>query len=185
MRSTPSAASKHAEGNHAGFRWPIVAEQTIAASAEEVWKVISTPGNLELCHPFCGKNPVQHWSRENSVDQVHYLNGRVYERRFNSWQEGVGYDLEIISRGTPLAAVTWRIASVDASSCVLRITVYPYMLQKYPVGLRWLPHFFFLRPKLTHYLISVVKGFEWFITHGQAVPRNQFGEHAWFSAAES
>jgi hypothetical protein len=28
-----------------------------------------------------------------------------------------------------------------------------------------------------------VRGFEWYATKGQPVPRNQFGTHPWFSKA--
>jgi hypothetical protein len=38
---------------------------------------------------------------------------------------------------------------------------------------------------LGKYLQSVVKGFEWYVTRGEPVPRDQFGKHTWFSASES
>ena len=42
-------------------------------------------------------------------------------------------------------------------------------------------HLFRLRPQLRAYLQSVVKGIDWFLTHGEPVRRNQFGTHGWFS----
>jgi hypothetical protein len=30
-----------------------------------------------------------------------------------------------------------------------------------------------------------VRGFEWYVTRGEPVPRNKFGKHPWFSASES
>ncbi len=170
--------------NKSGFKWPVAAEQTIAAPAKEVWHVISKPGNLELCHPFCARNPVQVWSGADSRDEVHYLSGRVYERRFGQWLEGTGYDLEIRSRDDALASVSWRITPIDDQSCTLRITVYPYAFQKFPVVVRWFMYVLRLRPMLGAYLESVVKGFEWYVTRGEPVPRNQFGKHVWFSASE-
>ena len=165
-------------------RWPVAVEQVIAASAHEVWNVISSPGSLELCHPFCARNPVQIWSGQDSRDEVHYLNGLVYERRFRRWLKGTGYDLEIFRRDDALASVSWRISPINEQTCKLRIIVYPYVLQKYPVVVRWLPHLLRLRPMLSSYLKSVVKGFEWYVTRGEPVPRNQFGKHQWFSASE-
>ena len=111
------------------FRWPIASEQRIGAPAQEVWDAISTPGNLELCHPFCEHNPVQVWPGPDSVDEVHYQSGWVYERRFFRWHDGVGYDLEIGRRGGGTSIVSWRITPVDPDSCVLSITVYPQNLQ--------------------------------------------------------
>ena len=80
------------------------------------------------------------------------------------------------------SAVSWRIAAIDDESCTLRITVRPGGLQKYPALIRWVPFLFWLRPRLRSYLDSVVRGFEWYVTRGEPVPRDAFGEHPWFSA---
>ncbi len=168
-----------------GFKWPIGSARRIAAPAAEVWRVLSRPGNLEPCHPFCAKNPVHEWPGERSRDEIHYLSGWVFERRFRRWLEGVGYDLEIGRPGGRSSFVSWRILPVDAQSCRLRITVYPFALQRVPVAVRWLPHLLYLRPLLSRYLSSVVRGFEWFVTRGEPVPRNRFGRHPWFSERQS
>ncbi len=164
------------------FKWPVTVTRPIAAPAESVWAAISTPGNLEACHPFCEKNPVEVWPGPESRDSIHYLSGWVYERRFFQWIDGVGYDLEIGSRGGRTSFVSWRIVPADGQACRLSITVYPHLLQRIPVAGRWLPHLVWVRPQLTSYLSSVVKGFEWYVTRGEPVPRNQFGSHPWFSA---
>jgi len=165
-----------------GFRWPVAVAGTIAAPADKVWEAISSPGNLELCHPFCAKNPVDTWPGEASRDEVHYLNGLVLERRFRRWFDGVGYDLEIGRHGGRTSVVSWRILPDTGGESTLRITVYPHILQQLPVAIRWLPHRLRLRPMLGKYLVSVVRGFEWYVTRGEAVPRDQFGPHPWFSA---
>ena len=167
------------------FRWPVSASRSIAASSEEVWRVVSMPGNLELAHPYCLRNPVQHWPGAESRDEVHYLSGWVYERRFTDWHEGAGYDLEIGGQGEPKSFVTWRIAGTGQAAATLTITVYPHVLQSIPLVVRWLPHIAYVRPMLRRYLQSVVRGFEWFITRDEPVPRNQFGTHPWFSAGRA
>jgi len=163
------------------FKWPITATRLIAAPADKVWRVISAPGNLEPCHPFCARNPVHEWPGRESRDEVHYLGGWVFERRFCRWLEGVGYDLEIGRPGGRTSFVSWRVTPVGAQDCQLRIAVYPFALQNVPVAVRWLPHFLYLRPMLRRYLSSVVRGFEWFVTRDEAVPRDKFGRHPWFS----
>lgn len=168
-----------------GFKWPAAVEKTIAAPAQVVWDAISMPGNLELCHPFCARNPVQVWPGSNSQDEVHYLSGWVYERRFRQWIDGIGYDLDIGRRGGGRSSVSWRIFPVDDHSCTLRIMVYPHVLQSLPMAIRWLPHMLRLRPMLKKYLESVVSGFEWYVIHGEPVPRDKFGKHPWFSVSES
>jgi hypothetical protein len=168
-----------------GYRWPVAAAQPIAGPAEKVWDAISMPGNLELCHPFCEKNPVEVWPGPQSRDAIHYLSGWVYHRRFCRWIDGVGYDLEIGRRGGGSSFVSWRIRPGEGQNCTLNIAVYPHALQHVPVAIRWLPHILRLRPALRSYLSSVVRGFEWYVIRGDPVPRNQFGSHPWFSAPES
>ena len=164
-----------------GFRWPVAFEQTIAAPADEVWQAISAPNNLERCHPYCAENPVQVWPGPGSRDEVHYLNGLVFERQFSKWIEGVGYDLNIGRRGGRLSYVSWRISPVDDQNSTLKIVVCPNLLQEIPAFIRWVPHITRIRPMLRKYLQSVVGGFEWYLIRGEVVPRNNFGKHPWFS----
>lgn len=163
------------------FKWPVAVTHSIAASQREVWQAISTPGYLERCHPFCAENPVEMWPGEHSRDEVHYLSGWVFERRFCRWIDGVGYDLEIGRRGGRSSFVMWRILPIDTRECCLRIAVYPNVLQHLPVVLRWLPHQLRLRPLLERYLASVTQGVEWYVARGEPVTDNQFGAHPWFS----
>lgn len=164
-----------------GFKWPVVVAESIDAPTEKVWNVISMPGNLELCHPYCLKNPISEWPGEGSRDEVHYLSGWIYERKFCRWIDGVGYDLEIGRVGGGKSFVSWRIKPSGMHSCSLKIAVYPHILQNIPVVIRWLPHILYIRPLLRRYLGSVTRGFEWYVIRGEPVPRNQFGEHPWFS----
>lgn len=166
------------------FKWPVSAEKAIGAPAQKVWDAIAAPGNLELCHPVCASNPVQNWPGPGAQDEVHYRSGWVYKRRINRWFEGVGYDLEIGRCGGDKSSVYWRIIALDDLSCVLRLTVHSHALENLPPVIRWIPHFFWLRPILRKYLESVVRGFEWYVIRGEPVPRNQFGAHPWFSARE-
>ncbi len=163
------------------FRWPVSATRRIAAPAGRVWNAIASPGNLEDCHPFCATNPVTAWPGPDSVDEVHYLNGRVYRRHFTDWIEGTGYDLDIGDPEGPVTAVSWRITEVDGETCELTITVAPWVLQRVPAVIRWIPHLVWLRPRLRSYLNSVVGGFEWVVIRGEPVPRNHFGHHPWYS----
>ncbi len=161
---------------------PVTMTRTIRSPAEEIWATISAPGNLEWCHPFCAGNRVVTWPGPDSVDEIRYLSGWVYERRFVNWFDGVGYDLEIGGVGEPRSFVSWRIAPVDGATSTLTITVHPHPLGSLPAVIRWLPYAACVRPLLRRYLSSVVQGVEWYVTKGEAVPRNQFGRHPWFSA---
>ena len=153
----------------------------IAAPAAKVWAAISIPGNLELCHPFCDKNPVERWPGAESRDELLYLSRWLFERQFSRWIDGVGYDLYIGRRGGESSFVSWRITPIGDEKCTLPIAVYPHVLQGLPVAIRWLPYLLRVRPLLKSYLSSVVRGYEWYVIRGEPVPRNQFGSHPWFS----
>ena len=165
------------------FRWPVAVEREFAVPATRVWQVISMPGNLEPCHPFCVKNPVEVWPGPDSRDEIFYLSGWVFQRHFFNWLDGVGYDLKIGRQGGRQSSVSWRIRPIDEQSAALKITVYPFVLQGVPVLIRWLPHLIRVRPLLHNYLDAVLRGFDWYITRNERVPRDQFGKHPWFSAA--
>jgi hypothetical protein len=102
-------------------------------------------------------------------------------RRFCRWIEGVGYELEIGAPGGKTSQVSWRVEPVDRGGCRLSITVCPHVVQGVPAALGWLPHIAYVRPMLSRYLSSVVRGFESYVTRGEPVPRNQFGSRPWFS----
>jgi len=163
------------------FKWSVAVSYPIAAPTEKVWNVISMPGNLEPCHPFCAKNPVKVWPGDGARDEIHYLSGWIYERRFCRWIDRVGYDLEIGRSGGRTSFVSWRIMPLTNQNCMLRITIYPHVLQNVSQAIRWLPHVVYIAPMLRRYLSSVVRGFEWYVIRGEPVPRNQFGTHPWFS----
>ena len=166
-----------------GYKWPIAVSRQIKAPSIKVWDVISMPGNLELCHPFCESNTVKAWPGPDSIDEIHYLSGWRMQRHFCNWIEGVGYDLNIGRKGGKTSFVSWRIKSIDETNSILRIAIYPGIFQDIPVPIRWIPHFMYIKPKLRTYLESVTKGFAWYLTRGEPVPRNQFGSHAWFSTS--
>ena len=65
----------------------------IDASVDELWEIISKPGNLNYVHPYCKKNEIIEWSGEGSKDVLIYLNGLTYFREFTSWDKQIGYSL--------------------------------------------------------------------------------------------
>ncbi len=163
------------------FRWPISVSRPIQASPQQIWLAISKPGNLNDCHPFCASNPVSAWPGVGSVDTIHYYSGWVFRRRFVRWIDKVGYDLLVGRPGGRKSYVSWRISGAQDDHGTLGITIYPHALQNIPSAVRWIPHILVLRPALQSYLEAVVRGFEWFITTGKPVKKNQFGSHKWFS----
>ena len=61
------------------FRLSVKKKIKLKHSTQEVWKVISSPGNLNLFHPFCKSNKVI--KLNNSIikrDQLVYHNGLTF-----------------------------------------------------------------------------------------------------------
>ena len=162
-------------------RLPVSHSLEFDDEAEELWRIISDPGNLNLCHPFCKSNEVIQWGDGDRSDRLIYLNGLSYVRNFLTWDEGAGYELLIGEEGGPQSYVVWKIRSLDGSKSKLTITVYPYLLAKLPSYLAYIPHAIWLKPRLERYLNSVISGFQYYLKYGKKVPRNHFGKHPWFS----
>ena len=149
-------------------------------SIEQLWDLISSPGNLNSSHPFCKSNDVISWDDEHK-DRLEYLNGRTYIRNFQTWSPNKGYTLLIGEENGAQSYVVWDLEELSESESSLTITVYPFILAKLPKPLAYLPHILWVKPRLRSYLKSVVGGFHYYSTEGKSVPRNHFGRHKWFS----
>ena len=162
------------------FNWCVSYKSMISCDLNTVWKIISTKSNLELFHPFCKKNKVIKWSRENSVDQIEYLNGSIFQREFSQWEEKVGYDLFIRQIEKPQSFVQWRLKK-NEQNCEHEITVFPYLFNRGNKIIFWLPYHLVVKPILSNYLASVVNGLKLYAEKGSPTPKNHFGRHIWFS----
>jgi len=160
---------------------PISVTKMFDVSQNDLWILISQPGNLNDCHPFCKSNDTIQWNHENRIDRLVYLNGRTYIRKFLTWDEGKGYTLYIGEENGLQSFVQWEIDAISENKSQLTITVHPYLLAGYPRLLSFLPYQFWIKPKMRRYLHSVVSGFEYVARTGKIVHRNHFGRHSWFS----
>ena len=160
---------------------PILVKKSFDVSSDVLWKLISVPGNLNDCHPFCESNEVIQWDEDGHIDRLVYLNGRTYIRQFLTWDEGKGYTLRIGEENGLQSFVQWEIDAISENKSQLTITVHPYLLAGYPKIVSYLPYQFWIRPRMRRYLRSVVFGFEYVARTGESVPRNHFGRHPWFS----
>ncbi|MFC2161596.1 hypothetical protein ACFLRX_08095 [Acidobacteriota bacterium] len=160
---------------------PIQRKIRIDAQPERVWSVISSPGNLEYCHPFCESNPVDKWPGKGSVDYVHYYRGLKFVREFNDWKNDIGYELNIGRTNGRKSKVVWWIDRIDNDSSYLNIMIYPHAINRYPWFIIPVVYYFYIKPSLRKYLSSVLKGFQLYIMTDECVRKNQFGSHKWFS----
>lgn len=158
----------------------ISCSQPIAAPLSAVWALLSAPGHLESCHPFCAANPTHAWPGPGSHDTLEYHNGRVVERRFAVWNEAEGYDIEVSGEDRLLALVRWRLRP-RGHGTELTIVLFPYMFDGLPAILRRPWYRTAVGPLMRRYLRSVLLGVEHKVVTGEDVRRNQFGSHPWFS----
>ena len=160
--------------------WPVSVEKEINANSDEIWKIISKEGYLNLVHPFCKNNYAISWNSENSVDVIEYLNGLKFIREFQTWYPGKGYSLLIGTKNGKKSYVEWKIRSKNKKQ-YLSITVYTHYMRKYPKFISFFPYEFMIKPNLEKYLESVIGGINYYLTTNKIVPKNNFGEHNWFS----
>ena len=91
------------------YNWSISYSRTIDCNIDKIWNIISMRSNLEAFHPFCKNNRVVVWAGKGSVDEIEYLNGLIFKRKFTNWIEKEGYDLNIHQSGKPASEVSWRL----------------------------------------------------------------------------
>lgn len=170
--------------DHSLSEYVVSYRSKINASTDRVWKVISTPGNLNFCHPFCKENNVIKWDGIGAADTIEYYNGLVLNRLFTEWDEGNGYELLIGDSAYAAAKVLWSITFVKDGISELSITinVFPDIaLKKYPKLLRRIISKIYFLPNMSEYIKAVVKGFKYYIETGSPVKINQYGFNRMFS----
>ena len=162
----------------------ITYQMNINCSTEKLWDVISTPGILEFCHPFCKENKVTRWGEVGAQDTIQYYNGLILNRLFTEWDVGKGYKLLIGQGRYATAKVIWKITAEEAEISMLSISINLYSdiaLKRYPKYLRWAIQKFYLLPNMSKYVKDVVQGFKYYIETGKRIEKNQFGNNRMFS----
>lgn len=162
------------------YNWSVNRYALIDCYISRLWKIITIESNLELFHPFCKNNRVIKWPGSDSIDEIEYLNGSIFQRNFCGWINEVGYDLYINQIDKPFSFVTWRLSEKKNQS-VIKITVYPYLFNRGYKIINFFPFFFVVRPLLSKYLGSVVGGLKLYAEKEIQVEKNYFGKHFWFS----
>ena len=154
----------------------------IDASGEEVWQLVSTPGHLTSCHPFCESNEVEQWPGVGARDRILYFSGLELHREFTHWDEGEGFQLEIGPPGTRTARGVWVLTRLDDDRCALSISVIPYLRSELSETRKRAYERLAFGGSIERYLQSVVQGIDHRVTTGEKVHPNQFGKHPVYSA---
>lgn len=159
----------------------IEASCEVPVSDSDVWSAIAAPGNLTNVHPFCRANDVDAWPGPDARDHVRYFSGVHYQRDFLTWQEGVGYDIEVGSPPGKTAHARWRIEPVDAGRARFRLIVTSYLRSDVDPARRRRYEDLIVKRAIPPYVDSVVRGVAHFVGTGTPVTRNQFGSHEIYS----
>ena len=114
------------------YNFSIKCRQEFNVSSSIIWNIISKESNLDLYHPFCKKNEVLSWKEDSHHDRLEYLNGVVLERKFTSWNEKKGYELNIGRKNGRQSHVSWVIENVSENKSALSIEVHPCLLYTSP-----------------------------------------------------
>lgn len=160
---------------------PLQSTVEIDVSADEVWAIIAEPGGLAHYHPFCAETEVERWPGTGSRDSITYYSGIRYQRNFVSWQEGVGYDIELGDPPNQTARVQWRIEPTSRRTCRLSIEVFPLLKSNLSDEKKRAYQERLFGEVLQHYLGCVGAGVKFFATTGTAVSKDQFGWNPLYS----
>ena len=160
---------------------PLKSTAEIDLSADEVWAVVAEPGSLAHYHPFCAATEVERWPGTGSRDSITYYSGIRYQRNFVSWQEGVGYDIELGDPPNQTARVLWRIEPTSPRTCRFSIEVIPLLKADLSDEKKRAYQERLFGEVLRHYLGCVVAGVKFFATTGNAVTKDQFGRNPLYS----
>ena len=160
---------------------PVKSTVEIDVPTERVWEVIAEPGGLGRYHPFCAATEVERWPGPGSRDSITYHSGIRYQRNFVSWEEGVGYDIELGAPPNRTARVRWRIEPTSKRTCSLSIEVFPLLRSDLSDAKKRAYEDRFFGEVLQHYLGCVVAGVRFFATTGNEVTEDQFGRNPLYS----
>ena len=150
----------------------------INSSKDLIINLIKSKNNLGKFHPYCLKNEVINWDKENSIDYVNYFSGKKYKRKFVKWNND-GYELEIYE-DRKLAKISWSVLVNDDQS-IVSIQAKPYLPYKSRFINRLVFHIY-VKYMLNTYLNAVLRGLKFHIENNIIVKENQFGKHRWYSA---
>ena len=150
----------------------------INSSKDLIINLIKSKNNLEKFHPFCLKNEVINWDKENSIDYVYYFSGKKYKRKFVKWNND-GYELEIYE-DRKLAKISWSVLVNDNQS-IVSIQAKPYLPYKSRFINRLVFHIY-VKYMLNTYLNAVLRFLKFHIENNIIVKENQVGKHRWYSA---
>ena len=151
----------------------------INSSKDLIINLIKSKNNLEKFHPYCLKNEVINWDKENSIDYVNYFSGKKYKRKFVKWNND-GYELEIYE-DRKLAKISWSVLLIN-DQCIVSIQAKPYLPYKSRFINRLVFHIY-VKYMLNSYLNAVLRGLKFYIENNIIVKENQFGKHRWYSAS--
>jgi len=168
-----------------GEPWTVSRTAVVAQPQSHLWEVISTPGYLERCHPFCARNTVATWPGADARDLIVYRSGLELHRHITEWREGHGYALDIGPKGRSNYQVRWQLGTVDEARSAITISLTPYLPSSQTEEDFHAAYMRKMRRANTTYLESVVAGIRHVAETGEPVRPDQFGAHPVYSAPEA
>jgi hypothetical protein len=156
---------------------PVRLGRAIAAPAADLWKMISTPGQLPNYHPYCKANEVKRWPGPGSCDGVTYHSGFYMQRDFMYWREGIGYDLQIGPPPRKSSWISWRIRPIEEGASELSLQVTPIMESHLLASTKRSFEETYYGKTIEIYLDHLLRGAEHFVLTGTPVQPRQFGAH--------
>jgi hypothetical protein len=150
----------------------------IQASAADIWKAVSQPGQLDKYHAYVRENaPVYKWPGVGSRDGITYYSGLYMERDFMYWREGEGYDLQTGPPPRKSSWTSWNIRPLGENQSELSIMITPILESHLLETTKKIFVRTYFGKSIEVYLDSFLRGIEQFAMTGKKVQPRQFGTH--------
>lgn len=151
----------------------------INAPAKRLWETITTPGHLELFHPFVKEHrKSDDWKGIGGRDSGVFHNGGERHREIVEWDEGNSYRIKMDNNDGHDTQVRFAIKRISKNKAGFSISISKNSFRKiprllWPVLARWR-----ILPLHKKYLFSVLNGLAYYSETGKKVKKNQFGRHS-------
>ena len=148
----------------------------IEKSGAHVWDILTTPGHLELVHPFCKFHKKVAWDTVGQEDSGEFYSGEKMNRKLIYINKGVSYTMELTGRKQKKTTTTFHIKENKESSGIdFSVSLITGAFNKMPRPF-WK---IYIQKKVEYnlesYLSSLLNGIKFYSETGIPVTKNQFG----------
>lgn len=141
-----------------------------------VWEVITTPGYLELVHPFCKFHEKVAWNTVGQVDSGEFYSGEKLTRKLTQITKEEGYEMDVIGNKNKKSKIIFSLkknTTLKGTDFSIHLTTQAFNKMPRPLWKIFIKRK--VESNLEVYLSSLLNGIKFYAETGIPVTKNQFG----------